>query len=146
MAHRPTPSITAELEEFIDICEQTNVLVQTVRAGPLDLATPAGRAVARTLGAWARYESEHKADRSRRKALELAERRAISGGGARPYGYAEDRRTIIPEEAAIIRELVDRALFGEPLGRLPAGLVVAGVLLGTAIAYLVHKVRARKGA
>ena len=34
-------------------------------AGAWDLSTPSGRAVARTLGAWARYESEHKADRIR---------------------------------------------------------------------------------
>src|SRR4051812_35920395 len=107
-----------ELEEFIDICERSSILIQTVRAGPLDLSTPAGRAVARTLGAWARYESEHKAERNRRKALELAQRGEVSGGGTRPYGYAADGRTTITEEAAIIREMADRVLLGEPLYRL----------------------------
>ncbi|MFJ6384971.1 recombinase family protein [Kitasatospora sp. NPDC092039] len=74
-----------ELEEFIDLCDRRHILVETYLAGPLDLTTPAGRAVARTLGAWARYESEHKAERSRRKALELAETGQVSGGGYRPF-------------------------------------------------------------
>src|SRR3954454_20195704 len=39
-----------ELEEFIDLCERRGVGVETVKAGPVDLSTPAGRAVARTLG------------------------------------------------------------------------------------------------
>jgi DNA invertase Pin-like site-specific DNA recombinase len=68
-----------ELEEFIDICEGAGVAVETVKAGPVDFSTPAGRAVARTLGAWARYESEHKAERIRRKALEVAPKQRKSG-------------------------------------------------------------------
>lgn len=55
-----------ELEEFIDICERAGVAVETVKAGPVDCSTWAGRAVVRTLRAWARYESEHKAERIRR--------------------------------------------------------------------------------
>jgi site-specific DNA recombinase len=88
-----------ELEEFIDICETKGLAVETVKAGPIDLSTPAGRAIARTLCAWARYESEHKAERIRRKALELAQAGKRSGGGSRPYGYLEDRLTIREDEA-----------------------------------------------
>src|SRR3954447_24610749 len=91
-----------ELEEFIDVCEGRGVAVETVKAGPVDLSTPAGRAVARTIGAWARYESEHKAERNRRKALELAQAGKLSGGGTRPYGFNDDRRTICQDEAEII--------------------------------------------
>lgn len=68
-----------ELEEFIDICEGAGVAVETVKAGPVDFSTPAGRAVARTLGAWAGYESEQKAERIRRKALEVAPKQRKSG-------------------------------------------------------------------
>jgi site-specific DNA recombinase len=46
-----------ELEEWIDACERGNVITVTVRAGELDLATAAGRMVARMLGAAARHES-----------------------------------------------------------------------------------------
>jgi DNA invertase Pin-like site-specific DNA recombinase len=104
-----------ELEEFIDICERHGVVVESVKAGPLDLSTPAGRAVARTLGAWARYESEHKAERQRRKALELAQAGKDSGGGYRPYGYEADRLMVREAEAGIIRECARRVLAGEPI-------------------------------
>src|SRR5829696_8102553 len=48
----------SELEEYIQTCEPRGVPTQTVKAGPIDLATPTGRAVARTVGAWARFEVE----------------------------------------------------------------------------------------
>jgi site-specific DNA recombinase len=55
-----------ELEEHIHICERHKVITQTVKAGELDLSTASGRAVARTLGVWARFEVEHKSERTRR--------------------------------------------------------------------------------
>ncbi len=116
-----------ELEEFIDICENARVGVETVKAGPVDLSTPAGRAVARTLGAWARYESEHKAERSRRKALELAQTGKPSGGG-RPFGYEEDRITVRENEAEVIRECVRRLLAGEALRSLTRDLNSRGIV------------------
>ena len=42
-----------ELEEYIKICEEQGVATVTCKAGHIDLETPSGRAVARTLGAWA---------------------------------------------------------------------------------------------
>ncbi|MGH3916795.1 MAG: recombinase family protein, partial [Pseudonocardiaceae bacterium] len=111
-----------ELEEFIDVCEAAGVAVETVKAGPVDLSTPAGRAVARTLGAWARYESEHKAERIRRKALELARAGKISGGGPRPFGYERDRMTVRESEAEVIRECVRRILAGEAVRTLARDL------------------------
>ena len=104
-----------ELEEFIEICDKYRIPVETVRAGELDLKTPAGRAVARTLGAWARYESEHKSERVRRKKAELAQKGLPLGGGWRCYGYAKDKMTVIPEEAAVLDEVADRILAGESL-------------------------------
>ncbi len=116
-----------ELEEFIDICERAGVAVETVKAGPVDLSTPAGRAVARTLGAWARYESEHKAERNRRKALELAQAGKIGGGGPRPFGYERDRSTVRESEAEMIREWVRRVLAGEPVRTLARDLNSRGI-------------------
>jgi site-specific DNA recombinase len=104
-----------ELEEFIDICDKHSVRVETVRAGELDLKTPAGRAVARTLGAWARFESEHKSERIRRKTAERAQGGLPHMGGARCYGYRKDRVTVVPEEAKVLREVTERVLAGEAL-------------------------------
>ena len=39
----------------------------------------------------------------------------MSGGGTRPYGYASDRRTVRPGEAAVIREAATRLLAGESI-------------------------------
>ncbi len=115
-----------ELEEFIDICEAHHVHVETVRAGELDLKTPAGRAVARTLGAWARYESEHKSERVRRKKAEMASKGLPLGGGYRCYGYAPDRMNLVPHEADILREVVDRVLAGDTLNALCRDLNTRG--------------------
>jgi len=101
-----------ELERFIDTLEPRNVTVETVTAGPLDLATASGRAVARTLGAWARFESEHKSERLRRKHLEVAQAGGVGGGGERPFGYDKDGLRIREDEAAELRWAVDQVLAG----------------------------------
>jgi DNA invertase Pin-like site-specific DNA recombinase len=103
-----------ELEEFIDVLEATGCRVETVKAGELDLSSPSGRAVARTLGAWARYESEHKSDRLKRKHLQIAEDGQDAGGG-RPFGYEPDRRTIRLAEAVLVRDAAERVLAGGSL-------------------------------
>ena len=110
-----------ELERFIDLIEAAHIPVHTVTAGEVDLATPSGRAVARTLGAWARYESEHKSERIRRKHLELAEK-GLPNGGHRPYGYMPDRVTVCEPEAEIVREMCQRLLAGDSLRTIAADL------------------------
>jgi len=117
----------AELEEFIGVCDERRLLVQTVEAGLFDLSTPTGRAVARTVGAWARFESEHKAARVRRKMEENALAGKRGGGGARPYGYEADRLTIRENEAAVLRDLAARFLAGESLTSLARWLNDTGV-------------------
>jgi site-specific DNA recombinase len=129
-----------ELEEFIDVCEGAGVAVETVKAGPVDLSTPAGRAVARTLGAWARYESEHKAERSRRKALELAQSGKLSGGG-RPFGYEPDRMTVRESEAKVIRECVRHLLAGEPVRGLVRDLNSRGIPTSTGRQWSTHTLK-----
>lgn len=93
--------LTGDLEKVIDI----GVPIYTVVSGTLDLATPAGRAVARTVAAWSTYEGEQKAERRRAANRQRAERGAWQFS-RRPYGY---RRTggkivIVPKEAEAIRE------------------------------------------
>lgn len=120
-----------ELEEFIDVCEARGAAVQTVQAGTVDLSTPSGRAVARTLGAWARYESEHKAERQRRKHDELAESGAASGGGTRAFGLTRDRSAAVPEEAALIREAVERVLSGDSVRAIASDWNARGIATPT---------------
>ena len=93
-----------ELEDFIDLCQRQRIKLATV-TGDIDLATHDGQLIARIQGAVARKESDDKSRRIRRKHEELAQAGRLSGGGTRPFGYEADRRTIRPDEAAIIREL-----------------------------------------
>lgn len=102
----------SDLEAFVTTVEAAGATVATVTAGELDLSTASGRMVARMLGAAARYESEHKAERQRRKARELAEEGKPSGGGDRPFGFERDRVTLVESEADEIRGAVRRIIEG----------------------------------
>jgi site-specific DNA recombinase len=126
-----------ELEEFITVIETNQVEVHTVAAGDLDLSTPVGRMVARQLGTFARYESEHRSQRVAAAHNDLAMRGCWSGGPG-PYGYDlhrdENGRSlkdgtlvIVPEQAKIIREAARRLLAGETIYSICADLTRRGV-------------------
>jgi len=103
-----------ELERYIAVCEQRGVITHTVQSGPLDLATPSGRMVARELGAVARYESEHKAERIRAARRQAAHDGRWSGG-VRPFGFEPDGVTVRPREAEVIVQATEAILRGESL-------------------------------
>ncbi|GAA2972332.1 recombinase family protein [Streptomyces enissocaesilis] len=122
-----------ELEEYIDLSERRGINTHTCQAGPIDLSTPSGRMTARILGAVARHESEHKAERVARARQQKA-KAGEWGGGIRPFGWglptgetrmATDRKTgeeievpvldmtkLVPEEAAAIETGTDMLLSG----------------------------------
>lgn len=104
----------AELEEYISVCDPRNVVTHTVKAGHLDLSTPSGRMVARQLGAVARFESEHKADRVRAARLQAAQQGRWQGG-ARPFGFEKDGQTVRADEAAQILKATHAILAGASL-------------------------------
>jgi site-specific DNA recombinase len=106
-----------ELEDFIDLLDAHRVEVATHMAGDYDLSTAGGRLVARVVGAVARHESEEKSERLVLKMTELAERGRFHGG-QRPYGYAKDGLTIIPEEAEAIRFMARRVTEGAGLRKI----------------------------
>lgn len=102
--------LTRDLERVIEL----GVDVYAVKAGHLDLSNPAGRAVARTVTAWATYEGEQKAERQRA----ANDQRAAAGrpsAGRRCYGYTADGLDIVQQEADHVREAVTNILNGVPL-------------------------------
>lgn len=103
--------VTRDLERVIDL----GVNVHAVMAGHLDLSTPAGRAVARTVTAWATYEGEQKAERQKLANLQAARQGRPYTAGIRPFGYGDDHMTIIAEEAAAIVDGANMILAGESL-------------------------------
>jgi DNA invertase Pin-like site-specific DNA recombinase len=114
--------VTRDLERVIDL----GVNVYAVEAGHLDLSTPAGRAVARTVTAWATYEGEQKAARQK-----LANQQAAAQGrpytaGIRPFGYGHDHMSIMAEEAAAIIDGANMILAGESLSAVARKWTEAG--------------------
>jgi site-specific DNA recombinase len=116
---------TRELVPFIDLINEYGVRVETVTAGRYDLSTPSGRMNARIVGSVAEYESEHKAERVRRK-LEANAAEGRHHGGARPYGWTDDRMTPDPAEAEVVREAAARVLAGEAVKGIARALNEAG--------------------
>jgi site-specific DNA recombinase len=130
-----------ELEDFLDLCDRSGIRDLACVTGEVDLGTHDGRFHARILGAVSRKESDDKSRRLTRKHLELAQAGKVSGGGTRPYGYAKDRITIIPEEATIIREMAERLLAGDSLRSIATNLNDRAVPTVTQREWTTHSVR-----
>jgi site-specific DNA recombinase len=114
-----------ELEDVIDLADRHQVELATC-TGEIDLSSPTGRLVARMLGAAARHESEHKAERQRRQARQAAEQ-GKPHSGQRGYGYSRDRSQVIEAEAEVIRDCARRALAGQNIKSLAADLNARGI-------------------
>lgn len=108
-----------ELEDLIDLVEQHPVRIEAVRGGGFDLNTTEGRLMARQLVAIAAYESGHKSDRVKRANRALAEQGRWHGPARYGYGIGG---VLIPEQAAVIRQMADRFLAGESLRSIAAWL------------------------
>jgi site-specific DNA recombinase len=115
-----------ELETFIQLAEERGFLIVPVQAGDYDLATPTGRAIARTLGAWSAHESEHKGERVKSSVRQRAAM-GLPNGGVRPHGYEPDQMTIRRSEATVIRKVAKRVIAGESLSSIAQGLNESGV-------------------
>lgn len=117
-----------ELEDYIRACNDgRDVPTHTVQAGPLDLSTPSGRMIARTLGAVARYESEHRGKRVRAARLAAARAGVPHCGGPRPFGYERDGVTVRESEAAAVRSAVESVLAGASLRSVARELNTVGL-------------------
>lgn len=103
-----------DLERVITIMESRRIELRTVAAGGLDLSTPAGRQMARILGAVARAEVETKGARQR-----SANRQARAAGqwnraGVRRFGYTKDGEPQEPE-ATLVKTAATDVLAGKSL-------------------------------
>jgi site-specific DNA recombinase len=114
--------VNRDLERVISL----DVDVYALRSGHLDLSTPAGRAVARTITAWAQYEGEQKADRQK-----AAHRQRVALGRpwwpSKPFGYQMDL-SVHPEESQALREAYRAVLKGSSLRSIARTLNEAGFL------------------
>ncbi len=103
---------TRDLERVIEL----GVNVYALKAGELDLSTPSGRAVARTITAWATYEGEQKSLRYKSSARQKANT-GRPNWSVVPFGFT-DERSLNEPEATLIRRAYSDVLAGRPLRRI----------------------------
>jgi site-specific DNA recombinase len=75
-----------------------------------------GLLMLRILAGFAEHESGVKSERVARKMRQKREKGDPHAGGKRCFGYTRDGMTVVPEEAALIREAAQRILAGETVG------------------------------
>lgn len=112
--------VSKDLERVIEL--GCNIYAKT--SSFLDLSTPAGRAVARTLVAWATYEGEQKSLRQK-AAHDQRIRAGRPSWSIRPFGYSRDG-SVVPGEAMTIRTAYAQLLAGASLGAIAREFNAAG--------------------
>lgn len=98
------------LEDAIDVVQRYRVPIIDI-TGSLDLLTENGVAMARVVTAMNHKASTATSRRVARKHRAL-QRNGIPGGGPRPFGWQEDRRTLEPTESKLLREAAKSLLAG----------------------------------
>lgn len=117
-----------ELEQFLEVITAAGLgHVRFVAGADVDIANGDGLMVLRLLAAVAANESASKSRRVRRKLDEVAAAGRPHGGYLRPFGYDDDKITVRPDEAEVIRVLAARYLAGESQRSLAAWLDREGV-------------------
>jgi site-specific DNA recombinase len=102
-----------DLEDAIEVVQHYRRPIVGVTGG-VDLLSDNGRAMARVLVAMANKSSADTARRVARKHQENAEN-GVPVGGARPFGWQDDKRTLLASEAELVREAAERVLVGAPI-------------------------------
>jgi len=113
--------LSSELERVIAM----RANVHAVTAGHVDLSNPAGKAVAKTIVAWAQYEGEQKSLRQKAKGKQSAAQGKSWWGKYTPFGFNADG-THHEVEAAALRKAYSDLLTGRPVSRLVDDLNAAG--------------------
>jgi len=94
--------------------EEGHAFLVTAQDG-IDTRQHTGRFVSQLLVSLAQMESSNTSIRIRRALAETAAKGRPSPGGARAYGFNETRTTLVPTEAAVLKEAAERILAGEGL-------------------------------
>jgi DNA invertase Pin-like site-specific DNA recombinase len=103
-----------EASAFFKLCLAHGVAIALVD-GDLDLSSAHGKLSARTQADHDAYASDVASERISRSELSQAEAGNPHGGGARPYGFADNRIDHDPIEAGVIRRAAAHVLAGKSL-------------------------------
>ena len=118
------------LRDFVrldEACSAAGATIRTVADG-VDTSTPAGQMVATMLVAQGRMESANTSTRVKRAMAQHAAEGKPKLSRSRAYGYDRAMQTIIPHEADVIREVVQRVLQHEPVHAITCDLNRRGLV------------------
>jgi len=115
-----------EAFDFLDLVEERDIAVATVKGGAYDLTTADGRREARRKAIDDQHESEEISERVRDAKADLAAQ-GYWGGGRRPFGFEADGVTIRPAEANGLRWAANRLLEGMSVSGVAAKLAGDGL-------------------
>jgi site-specific DNA recombinase len=130
--------LSKDLERVIEL----GVNVYAVKSGHVDLSNPAGRAVAKTITAWAQYEGEQKATRQVAANLQRAQRGQVLWT-RRPFGFARTGAKVrfVKSEAEQIRKAAGKVLAGGTLASIADDWNARGIKTTVGGAWSVTSVR-----
>ncbi|HYN65235.1 MAG TPA: recombinase family protein [Candidatus Limnocylindrales bacterium] len=127
-----------DFEKLWQLCEATGANVATVTDG-IDTSQPmAGLLMPRIMATFAELEAENLSIREKRKHEETAKAGKRSGGGSRPFGLTRDWSAIVPDEAELLRDAVDRILGGQSMYRIATDWNGRGIKTPTGRAWSVQ--------
>src|SRR5207247_7838548 len=124
--------LTRSLFDFADLVrwlDKNGKILISVSEG-IDMSKPAGRMIANVLVAFAQFELERMGERRREAAVKL---RAVGrmGSGRPAYGYmrkeGDDRIRQNPDNAPIVRRIVNEVIDGLPMSDIAERLTADGV-------------------
>lgn len=111
---------------FLDLVEQRDIAVATVKGGTYDLTTADGRREARRKAIDDQHESEEISERVRDAKADLASQ-GYWGGGRRPFGFEADGVTIRKAEADGLEWAAQKLLAGMSVNGVAAKLAADGL-------------------
>lgn len=103
-----------DFQRLWEVCERRGARLVSLHE-MFDSSTPAGEFTIRMMVGMAMMESQNISLRVARARLEAARHGLPVMGGARPYGYADDKVTIVPREARVLRLAAGRVVQGRTL-------------------------------
>lgn len=115
-----------EFERFNDAVRAAGISDVVFVTGGMDLGTDDGLLIGRIFAAVAAQESATKSRRQRRKNDERAAA-GLPHGPTRAFGYDHGNVDVLPDEAAVIVQCVDRFLAGESMPSLVRWLQETGI-------------------
>jgi site-specific DNA recombinase len=122
-----------DLIELIDVFNEAGLTtIETVRAGTIDLSTPAGRTSAVILARIDQQASEDASERLRRQRLQAAAQGLPHAGSTRHFGFQKwvkrDGKVVPGNTVPMRRVLREQELVREAIARILAGDSVRGIV------------------